>query len=94
MSYRVLVDDNYHYQDEDEKPYEHGVYQTAEEAIDMSQKMVDDYLHAAYKSGLQADELYRIYTRFGPDPFIEGTLCFSAWNYAKQRCEEICGASG
>jgi hypothetical protein len=92
MSYRVLVDDNYHYQEEGVKPYELGVYQTAEEAIAISKAKVDDYLHSAHKPEMKADELYMIYTRFGPDPFIEGSLGFSAWNYAKQRCEEICGA--
>jgi len=47
------------------------------------------------EEGQTADELYEGYVTFGDDPFIIPTPTnkevFSAWNYAKRRCKEICG---
>jgi hypothetical protein len=36
---------------------------------------------------MSAEHLYRRYVMFGPDPF--GVFEFSAWAYAKERCEVI-----
>ena len=62
-------------------------------------KVVDDYLSATFKPGVDAKGLYSSYTAFGEDPFIsgeppEGQQVFSAWDYAKRRCEELCGGRG
>ena len=93
MSYRVLVDDNYHYMDETER-YELGVYPTLTAAIQAAQAIVDEFLLSALKPGLTAGELYDQYTFFGEDPFVappEGQPgAFSAWDYARQRCEALC----
>jgi hypothetical protein len=68
-------------------------------AVQHCQKIVDEYLHEALRQGVAKPEnLYESYVNFGEDPFIqihpdsqlklfEGEH-FSAWNYAKQRCEE------
>lgn len=92
MKYMVLVDDNFHYMDESER-YTHGEYDSAEDAIAECKKMVDEFLTENYKDGISADDLYSYYKGFGEDPFIgsDDTECkFSAWNYAKERCREMC----
>ena len=94
--YKVMVDDNFHYMDEDER-YEHGVYDTAEEAIEACRGIVDRSLEEGYKPGVSAEALYEHYVSFGDDPFIvvldgaDDNAKFSAWNYAKERSRVICG---
>ncbi|MEA2575677.1 MAG: hypothetical protein QOH93_2975 [Chloroflexia bacterium] len=93
FAYTVVVNDNFHYMDEAER-YEHAVFDSCGEAVTACKKIVDDYLLANYKPGMSAEELYESYTSFGEDPFIVGKdeQCrFSAWSYARQRCEELCG---
>ncbi|HEX8266318.1 MAG TPA: hypothetical protein VF596_13010 [Pyrinomonadaceae bacterium] len=92
-TYQVFVDDNYHYQDEDER-YKLGDFETFEEAESACKEIVDEFLQRGYKPGMTAVELYKAYVIFGEDPFIRGENIpyrFSAWSYAKARCEEICG---
>ena len=88
----VFVDDNFHYQDESER-YKHGAYETWEEAVATCKRIVDADLLHLYKAGESTTELYYSYTSFGEDPFIRPAPHgerFSAWEYAQQRCEEIC----
>jgi len=93
MKYRVLVDDNFHYMDEDERS-SHGEFDTLDAAIDVCKSIVDRCLEHHYEPGMTAESLYSQYTSFGEDPFIVGpgisTPVFSAWTYAKQRAEEKC----
>jgi len=91
MTYTVRVDDNYHYMDAD-KRYTHGEYETLEDAIKAAKEIVDDFLSSAYTPGMSAEKLYQGYTSFGDDPFIIGPeeKQFSAWEYAKARCEVLC----
>jgi hypothetical protein len=88
-----LVDDNYHFMDESER-YELGSYATLEEAISAAKAVVDSFLASEYKPGMTADQLYKQYVTFGEDPFIlapeQSQFPFSAWEYARQRCEELC----
>jgi hypothetical protein len=95
--YRVMVDDNFHYQDESERR-EHGVYETLEEARAACRALVDRSLVEEYRPGISAERLFDRYKSFGEDPFIlavaganDGVL-FSAWTYAEERCAGICGA--
>ncbi len=90
--YRVLIDDNFHYMDEEERCHG-GDFDTLEEAIVYCRKIVDDYLARAFKPDMSAEALYSSYTSFGEDPFIAGhdpRTTFSAWDYAKARCAELC----
>ena len=91
----VFVNDNYHYQDEDER-YQLGEFETLGDAISACKRLVDEYLDEAREDGassiVSAEDLYRSYTMFGPDPFVVGAaeyVPFSAWEYAKQRCQDI-----
>ena len=92
MKYVVYVDDNSHYSDESERRTL-GDFASAQAAIAAARKVVDAYLEAAHKPRMTADELYRSYTAFGEDPFLvtdDPNCTFSAWDYAKERCRELC----
>jgi hypothetical protein len=93
--YKVMVDDNFHYMEEDERD-EVGTFSTIEEAIAACKQIVDNSLrHLAKGKTYTPDELYDYYTSFGSDPFIValdpkgGRPSFSAWNYAKERSQII-----
>ena len=57
------------------------------------QVWVDD--NKEHRPGMTAEQLYDRYTDFGRDPFLRSddpkAPTFSAWTYAKQRCQETCG---
>ena len=91
--YVVYVDDNFHYQDESER-YKLGEFKSCEEAIKACKKIVDEFLERGYVKGISYKDLYGGYHFFGEDPFIisDDKKCrFSAWDYAKKRCRELCG---
>jgi hypothetical protein len=94
--YRVMVDDNFHYQDSDERR-EQGIYETLEEALAACRRVADQSLDEEYRPGISAEALYSRYVSFGDDPFIvvidgaDDRATFSAWSYAKDRCHVICG---
>ena len=94
MPFTIFVDDNFHFMDESER-YELGVFPTLEAALTTAQKIVEEYLQSAYVPGMTSQELYASYQSFGEDPFIIadpplGTgILFSAWDYAKLRCDEL-----
>jgi hypothetical protein len=90
--YTVYVDDNFHYMDESER-YTLGAYADCETAIERCKEIVDEFLVSKRETGMTAEGLYEIYTSFGEDPWISGpdsTCKFSAWTYARQRCQELC----
>ena len=88
--YIVYVDDNFHHMNEEER-CQSGEYATLEEAVSKCQRIVDDFLEDAQKPGMSPKELYDQYCMFGEDPFIRGPASdFSAWDYAKRRCDELC----
>lgn len=92
-AFTVIVADNFHYMDESES-YELGKFETLEAAIEVSKRIVDEYLAANLQPGMTADKLYEQYRMFGEDPYILGcddpVVPFSAWDYAKERCAELC----
>ena len=97
MTYRALVDDNFHYMDED-KRYERGTYPTLEAATAVRQAIVDAFLLSSGQPGMSAGELFDLYTGFGEDPIIiapdqQGHVLFSAWDYARRRREELCAGA-
>ena len=90
--YTVFVDDNYHYQDESER-YKLGVFEDCGSALAACKKIVDEFLVQHYSVGMTAEDLYKTYTMFGEEPFIISDTpqsLFSARDYAKHRCAEIC----
>jgi hypothetical protein len=97
-SYEVLIDDNFHYQDESER-VSHGVFATADEALAACRSIVDGFLTDAFKPDMSPDALYKYYMGFGDDPFVvpvdpkDASVRFSAWEYAKERCAVIAGSA-
>ncbi|MBI4590864.1 MAG: hypothetical protein HY725_18730 [Candidatus Rokubacteria bacterium] len=93
MRYRVPVDDNFHYMDESER-YELGEFDTLETAVAACKRIVDEFLISNYRPGMTAGELYGQYAFFGEDPFVvysgQGSVPFSARDYAAERGEQIC----
>lgn len=98
LPFEVMVDDNFHYMDESER-YSAGKFATYEEALNLAKSIVDESLSSGYKRGISAGKLYELYTMFGEDPFIvdnepnssNSYPRFSAWEYAKERAQDICG---
>lgn len=95
--YRVMVDDNFDYMNEEER-FELGSFASAEEAIAACRATVDRDLARHFKPGMPAAELYDWYVSFGSDPFIvasagEPATTFSAWTYAKARAAALCSAA-
>lgn len=97
--YKVLIDDNFHYQDESER-VTHGVFGPLEEALAACRRIVDEFLAGGLEPGMSPAALYERYTMFGDDPFVvpvdpkDAPVSFSAWEYARQRCEEMAGSIG
>jgi hypothetical protein len=91
VPYTVCVDDNFHYMDESER-YSLGEFATAAQAVETCQKIVDEFLRQGFKPGMKWQDLYEGYVGFGEDPFIVGEppVRFSAWDYARRRCVEMC----
>jgi len=96
MSFRVLVDDNFRSIDQSRR-YAAGEYATGAEALAVCRETVDRFLRHEYVEGMAASALYFRYIMFGEDPFIveppesaEPLDCFSAWDYARMRCMEMC----
>jgi hypothetical protein len=93
-NYRVLINDNAHYMDESECA-DHGVFADADRAIAACKETVDDELNTMWQPGMTANELYRLYIAFGPDPFVvplnpkDREVKFSAWTYAKKQCKNL-----
>lgn len=97
MPYQVVVYDNFHYMDPDEV-WRGEVFDDAEAAIAHCRGIVDDFLTSCWEPGMTADTLYSRYMMFGEDPAISGTGAsaprFSAWDYARLRCEAIAADVG
>jgi hypothetical protein len=92
-TYSVYVDDNYHYMDEEAR-YKLADFATLAEAVAACKRIIDEFVQNEVSLDLTAEERYGQYTGFGPDPFIvtddpdAGHPSFSAWSYAKERCQE------
>jgi len=90
--YTVMVDDNFHFMDEDER-WTAGTYGSLREALGRCLQMVGQDLRQGYRSDITATDLYESYTAMGDDPFITGPMPveFSAWNYAEMLSNYLAG---
>ena len=91
--YKVMVDDNFHYMETDERS-EYGTFSTAEEALAACQRLVDESLLEEYRDGATAEQLFVRYTSFGDEPFVVAVedapkVEFSARAYAEARAREL-----
>ncbi len=89
--FELFVDDNYHYMDEQSR-HRVGSFVSYKEALSKAKAIVDQFLKQGHQPGMTSDELFQGYAGFGEDPFIvpAGEPCFSAWDYARERCAELC----
>ena len=88
--FKVMVDDNFHYMDEDDR-YTLGHYDDCQTAIIACKQLVDKFL-ASCDVNQTAEELFSRYKSFGEDPSIktdDPNCKFSAWTYAEERCREL-----
>ncbi|MES2598591.1 MAG: hypothetical protein V4662_24870 [Verrucomicrobiota bacterium] len=96
IKFRVFTDDNFHYMDESERRNSGG-FDTYEAALEKAKYIVETCLEEFMKPGISAGDLMAQYVMFGDDPWIkptpEGVERFSARDYARRRCVEICGGS-
>jgi len=93
MSYKVIVADNFHYQDREEE-YLAGTFEVSYKALVEARRIVDISLTNAFRPGMTAEALYEAYTMFGEDPYIvpingAPDVSFSAWDYARWKAPEI-----
>jgi hypothetical protein len=90
-NFELFVDDNYHSMDEQSR-YSAGTFALYDEALAKAKAIVDEFLAQHHQPGMTSKELYEGYTGFGEDPFIipAGEPHFSAWDYARSRCLELC----
>ena len=98
MSYHVLVDDTFCSTNQSHR-YTKGEYETYGEALAVCRDIVDRFLRHECASGVPASAVYFRYMMFGKEPSIvkssespDTSPSFSAWDYAKARCEELCSA--
>lgn len=75
-----------------------GEYATREQAIAAAQQVVDEFLRREFKPGMAANELFSRYQSQGEFAFIfrddDKTLNvpgFSHAQYARSRCDQLCG---
>lgn len=74
-----------------------GSAAVADEAMAEATRFVDLSLAEFYEKGMTAERLNASYLMFGEDPFIVGgppKSDFSPRDYARGRCDEICGGRG
>ena len=93
MSYKVFIDENAHHGDESER-WLQGEAESYESALAACHRIIDEFLASNHRAGMTADDLFKLYSLFGEDPFIvpdDGAQRFSGWDYAKRRCAELCG---
>ena len=87
--YTVMVDDNFHFMDEDER-YTLGTFPTKREALGASLRLVGQDLQDGDLSDKTAEDLIKGYQTGGEDPFTVG-LPFSAWDYAEELAHMLAG---
>jgi hypothetical protein len=81
--------------DESER-YEFGEFDTLEDAVLACRRIVDEFLISNYHTGMTVAELLTQYSFYGEDPFVytgDGTVPFSAHDYAAERVREICNGT-
>lgn len=71
--FELFVDDNCHHMDDDER-YLHGTYDTYEEAVAATKKIIDNCLAGVDHTGMTSEQLYSGWAHYGDNPFIVGDL--------------------
>ena len=80
---------------DESEAFDHGSYQSYEEAAGAARNWVEGCLDEYWKPGMRADDLMKWYQQFGDDPQIipgpdTGQVVFSARNYATEQSAIRC----
>lgn len=92
LVYTVFVAENSAYMDESEQR-RLGDFPTWDEAVAAAREIVERSLRELHAPPMGAERLFRLYTLFGDDAYVvpsDDSHRFSAWEYARERCHEIC----
>ena len=89
-SFKVYVDDNFHFMDEDER-YCAGDFATPDEALAKCRSILDADLEHLYEDGMSVEDLVSRWSSFGKSPFAIG-LDFSSIDYVRENAPKICRA--
>ena len=92
-SFQIFIADNWNYHESSRVPV--ASFDTLAEAIAECQSRVDADLRGLRTPDMDPRALFDTYTTYGEDPWILGEklndpVPFSAWDYARERCKEIC----
>jgi hypothetical protein len=93
QKFTLILDDNFHFMEADER-YTAGEFDSEDAAIHQAKAIIDEFLKAQFTPGMKADDLYSIFCSFGESPFITPECGFSAWAYARKRCDVVCAEFG
>lgn len=67
--YKVYVDDNCHFMNEDER-YLQGTYDSFEKAVTAARKVIDDFFAGVDIGKLTEEQLFSGWSHYGDNPFI------------------------
>ena len=92
--FHLRVYENSHYMDESEA-YNHGQYNTYEDALVAAKAIVDEFMEHNWQTGISPESLIGQFCLYGDDPIIlpnepGKSECFSARTYAHISAVEIC----
>ncbi len=94
MKFHLRIFDNYHHWDETSS-YDHGSYETYEDAVIAAKKIVEEYFVDECKPGRTAGDLMASFAMYGEDPVVipgeprKGEI-FSPRDYAEEYVKELC----
>lgn len=73
-----------------------GDFPTWDEAVAAAREIVERSLRELHAPPMSAEHLFQLYTLYGEDAYIvpsDDSHRFSAWEYARARCRQICGST-
>lgn len=91
QKYKVIIDENFHFMDENER-YRSGGYQTFEDAVNKCKQILDEFLTDAKSVNDTPESLYMTWRMYGENPFVVGGKTsekFIASEYVENRCVEL-----
>lgn len=94
MKFHLRIFDNNHHWDETSS-YDHGSYETYEDAVIEAKKIVEEFFKDECKQGITADDLMASFAMYGEEPVVfpdepKNGNRFSSRNYAEEYVNEIC----
>lgn len=94
MKFHLKIFDNNHHWDE-ASSYDHGEYETYEEAVIAAKKIVEEFFIGKCHSNRTADDLMASFAMYGEEPVVfpdepKNAVKFSPREYAEEYVKELC----